>query len=91
MDQKLIVPKNPNANITRLKEEHSEDGCCKRWNSIVFVKGVSQKLEYIVIVTPFSLKIQENDSRTRQDSCISLLPEKEVEDIRIGMNGNISR
>ena len=57
----------------------------------VFVKGVSQKLEYIVILTLFSLKIWEKNSRTRQDSCVSLLPEKEVEDIRIGMNGNISR
>lgn len=52
-------------------------------------EGVSQKLEYTVILTLLSLKIWEKDSRTRQDSCISLLPEKE--DIRIGMNGNISR
>lgn len=54
----------------------------------IFMKGVSQKLKDIIILTPFSLKIWEKDSRTRQDGCISLLLKKEVKDTRIGMNGN---
>ena len=55
----------------------------------IFMKGMSQKLKDIIILTPFSLKIWEKDSRTRQNGCISLLQKKkEVKDIRIEMNGN---
>ena len=87
MDLKLIVPKNPKADMIRLNEEQAKHGCCEKGTALYPYIGCIPEIKDVIILTLFSLNVEcrcntiliknmKKEQRKRQDGCISLLLKK---------------
>lgn len=87
-DPKLIVPKNPKAHGPDWMRNTQKTAALKVGTALAPYTERIPEIKRRDHIKTILVRNVKKESRTRQGGCVSLLPKKEITDIRIGTNGN---